>query len=167
VDISKGTPSAYDQFDDNSSVGQGRCGEHGLEIVGVGLPGMGRGPTVDPDFIGRPGPMPTRRYRHAGRQGRQSGPNGGMPSKVCFPSSGKIGFQFPPLLQYFPTQTSSAKFRALKRAAAGRFCEPSLGFHVRNDTGIFSLNGRLSPELGAWPIDSTSFLTLAINLLAN
>jgi hypothetical protein len=58
---------------------------------------------------------------------------------------------------------SPSNFHLVKRPASGRFCGLGLGFVDRNDTGNLSLNARLSPKLGGWPIYSTSFFLSVIS----
>jgi hypothetical protein len=66
-----------------------------------------------------------------------------------------------------PAKHSPSNFEPWKTPASGRFCRLGLGFFSRNDTRNLSLNGRLSPKLGGWPIYSTSFLSCANNVVAN
>jgi hypothetical protein len=60
---------------------------------------------------------------------------------------------------------SPSNFGPRKRLGSGRFCASGLGFVDRNDTENLSLNGRLSPELGGWPIYSTSFFLSIFNVI--
>jgi hypothetical protein len=66
-----------------------------------------------------------------------------------------------------PAKHSPPRSRPSKTPASRRFCGSSLGFQIRNDTENLSPNAVLSPELGGWPIYSTSFLSFIINVVAN
>src|SRR5690242_17427170 len=61
-----------------------------------------------------------------------------------------------------PHKLSLLEWPPRKRLGSGRFCGTGLGFSVRNDTPILSLNVILSPELGSRRIYSTSFFCFSI-----
>jgi hypothetical protein len=64
---------------------------------------------------------------------------------------------------HLPHKLSPPDLEPTERPASGRFCGSGLGLITRNDTGNLSQNGVLSPELGGWPIYSTSFSSFVIN----
>jgi hypothetical protein len=63
----------------------------------------------------------------------------------------------------FPSKASPPNFEPVKRPGSGQFCGLGLGFLLRNDTRNLSPNGPLSPDLGGWPIYSTSFFLSIFN----
>ena len=99
-----------------------------------------------------------------GSAGGCSGADGtGWIGKVGVVAPEKFGSQYLSLLQSIPSQTFSAELRALKKASVRAVLRIRLGVDNPERYGNLSQNGVLSPELGGWPIYSTSFSSLVIN----
>jgi hypothetical protein len=78
-----------------------------------------------------------------------------------------VGSRFLSLLQSASLQTFSALFRTAKSPTAAGIPVTGLGFGERNVPQDRSPKADLSPELGAWPIYSTSFFLCGFSGLSS